>query len=82
MSDGLLFDVTDWRTWVWQGMPEFECEDRGPYHTLLVHFECEADIQDFERLIGQKVPRGAVKNSIWHPQMEIERYEDKRYVSD
>lgn len=39
----------------WQGMPEFEQETNGIFHTVKVHFETEQDLISFSRLINQTI---------------------------
>lgn len=74
-----LFDVgTSWEK-EWQGMPEFVQEDQRPWKTLYVHFENRHDMEDFARLIGQKLTQET--RSVWFPEAEIGTYADKRYVS-
>jgi hypothetical protein len=53
----------------WQGMPEFEQEDKLGIH-ITVHFETLADKGDFGRLIGQ--PLTDKTRSIWYPESERE----------
>lgn len=54
----------------WQGMPEFEQEDKTAPFTIQVHFFHEDDIQKFAELVGQTV---TVKSrSIFYPKRERE----------
>ena len=64
----------------WQGMPEFIQEDLEPWKTVYVHFECREDMEEFSKLVGQKV--GFNTRSIWFPEAEIGRYANKRYVDE
>lgn len=77
-----LFDAVDWRTGLWQGMPEFEQADKEPYHSIVFHFECEADVVALEVQLGYKLPRGQLKASAWYPEKKPERYADKRYIDE
>jgi hypothetical protein len=55
----------------WGGMPEFNQEDNfGAMKTVIVHFETEADIEDFSKLIDQKVTPKT--KSLFHPKREDE----------
>ena len=71
-------DVVDDPAGEWQGMPEFQHEDLTSRFKAHVHFRNEADLADFERLVGQKVPRD--RWAIWHPKAEIGHYADKEYA--
>jgi ParB-like chromosome segregation protein Spo0J len=62
----------------WEGMPEFDQPDAQSFRKVIVHFATQADVEDFERIIGQDL-KDKVK-SIWHPEAEIGRYADKRYA--
>ena len=62
----------------WQGMPEFDQQDKTPYQSLLVHFKSAEDREAFSKRVGQKITQKT--QSIWYLTAEIERYMDKRYV--
>jgi hypothetical protein len=51
----------------WEGMPEFENEDKSGIRAI-IHFDTEEDQQAFEKLVGQKIPRNT--KSIWYPAKE------------
>ncbi len=64
----------------WVGMPEFVQEAKKPYAQIIFRFSNEADLQEFSRLIGQKLTRKT--KSAWHPKMirgkdAIKRYENE-----
>lgn len=61
----------------WIGMPEFNHKNMAPCKQLIVNFERTEDIQEFARLLCQKVTE--TTRSIWFPEVSIERYSDKRY---
>lgn len=67
----------------WVGMPEYSSEDQMAAHRVIVNFKTTADIEAFEQLIGQTVPKH-VRNagSIWFPKVEREKFNDLGYVSD
>lgn len=50
---------------LWVGMPEFTQEKVEPYAKIIVRFDSEEDLQDFAKLIGQKLT--SKTKSIWHP---------------
>lgn len=49
----------------WGGMPEFKQEKQPCYSELIIRFETEKDLNDFAKLIGQKLTKKT--KSIWHP---------------
>lgn len=46
-------------------MPAYEHEDQSPYRSLKVHFQSQADLDDFSNRIGQEISHRA--KWIWHP---------------
>ena len=62
----------------WQGMPEFQQDDKTPFRTLQVHFFDAAGLERFAKLLGQPIS-GRTK-FLWFPAPEIETYADKRWV--
>lgn len=49
----------------WDDMPEFIQEKKEPYAMIRVRFETEDDLNDFAKLIDQKLT--SKTKSIWHP---------------
>ena len=49
----------------WVGMPEFKMEKQRPLSKITGRLETEEDLQEFAKLIGQKVTPKT--KSIWHP---------------
>jgi len=49
----------------WRNMPEFVQKNIKPYRTLIVRFESEEGVQEFAKLIEQKLTKNT--KSIWHP---------------
>lgn len=49
----------------WEGMPEFVQEEKEPFSKIIVRFETEKDLEDFAKVIGQKLT--SKTKSIWHP---------------
>lgn len=70
------------QTWqeLWEGMPEFIQEDQTSFKSIVVHFRSEEDFLGFMELVGQP-PTNVRQKSIWHPEAEIARFADKRWVS-
>lgn len=54
----------------WQGMPEFDQPENAPYHSVIVHFKTEADMEDFAKMIRQTVTENT--KYIYHPPQEKE----------
>jgi hypothetical protein len=61
----------------WQGMPEFNQEDKTAFQSVHIHFKTEDDRNTFAELIKQTITQKT--RSLWFPVIEIERYADKQY---
>ena len=77
-----LFDVKELNKWQteWQGMPEFIQEDKQPIQTIVVSFATNEDVQDFAKLIGQKLTYKT--KSIWFPAKSRDIVNNKKYVDE
>lgn len=64
----------------WQGMPEFDQRDKTAFRTLPVHFKDQAAVDAFAKLVGQPITDKT--RFLWFPEIEIERYADKRYAAE
>lgn len=64
----------------WQGMPEFNQPDATAHRQIIINFKDDEAVDEFAKLIGQEITPKA--RSIWHPEEEIARYADKRYVAE
>ena len=64
----------------WKEMPEFVMNDESPQRTLRVHFRNQDDVDEFAKLIGQKI--SPKTKSIWHPQAKNRIVSDKHYVDE
>lgn len=64
----------------WVGMPEFQQDDQSAAYRCIVNFASEEDMQAFERLVGQPIPRNT--KSIWHPKVERQNVRSLGYASD
>ena len=62
----------------WQGMPEFNQQDKSPAESILVHFKNKEDREAFSKIVGQKITKKT--QGIWHPEAEIGHYFDKEYT--
>lgn len=61
----------------WWGMPEFSHEDLAPYRQLIVSFANADELEEFSRIIEQKIT--ANTQSVWFRPQEIEVYATKSY---
>jgi hypothetical protein len=61
-----LFDTKepDWKK-EWKDMPEFIQDKQTPYSQIIFRFENEEDLQEFSKLIGQKLTNKT--KSAWFP---------------
>lgn len=64
----------------WQDMPEFIQEKQSPYSKIIVRFNNEEDLQEFAKLIGQKLTNKT--KSIWHPKLIRGINRNKRYKNE
>jgi hypothetical protein len=67
-----------WYEQEWQDMPDFSHKDLRPNSSLLVHFRCEQDRNEFANLVRQRITSGA--KYIWYPEIQIEQASDKLWV--
>jgi hypothetical protein len=63
----------------WDGMPEYDHEDKSG-RSIVLRFKDDEAVQQFAKAIGLKITEGV--RTIWYPEMEIETYIDKRYESE
>lgn len=61
----------------WQGMPEFAQTDKKAFRSLVVHFPDQAAVDAFTTLTEFRLT--SKTRFVWFPEIEIERYADKRY---
>jgi SAM-dependent methyltransferase len=64
----------------WRSMPEFAHEDQTGKYRVIIHLADDEALADLERLLGQRINRA--RWACWHPEAEIGRFADKRYVVD
>lgn len=77
-----LYGHGEWWEEHWRGMPEFDQRDLTPEHSIEVGFVSEKHLEEFEQKLGQRIPNYTKRTtSVWHPEAEIGRFADKRYVS-
>lgn len=75
----LFQDAPDWQK-EWEGMPEYVQGKQREYAKIIVRFRNEQDLQDFARLIGQKLNRNS--QCTWHPELRPDKSTVKKYVSE
>lgn len=74
-----LFEY-DWQK-EWVNMPEFKQKNsKKPYATIVFRFNSEKDLQDFSKLINQKLTNKT--KSAWHPQIERGLNANKIYTNE
>ena len=61
----------------WQGMPEYDNEDKTAQQQIIINFKSFDDVQKFSELMGQKITEKT--KSLWYPEAEIEHCMDKKY---
>jgi hypothetical protein len=49
----------------WKNMPEFVQQKQEPYSKLIIRFETQQDLEEFSKLINQKLTKKT--KSIWFP---------------
>lgn len=64
----------------WKNMPEFEQDDLSPQRTIYIHFRNEEDVQEFAKLIGQKITEK--KKYYWYPEKKPNKYSNRVYVDE
>lgn len=64
----------------WVGMPEFVQEKQRPFAKIIFRFETEKDLDEFSKLIGQKLTKKT--KSAWFPQLVRGINSNKRYVDE
>jgi len=64
----------------WIGMPEFVQEKQNPYAKIIFRFNNEKDLQEFSKLIGQKLTKKT--KSAWHPKLVRGINSMARYVDE
>jgi ParB-like chromosome segregation protein Spo0J len=61
----------------WQGMPEFDMENKIAFRSIIIHFKDQDAVDEFSRLIDQNIT--TKMRSLWHPRLETEKLVDKHY---
>lgn len=64
----------------WKNMPEFVQDKQEPFAKIIVRFNSQEDLDEFSKLIGQKLTPKT--KSIWHPQLVRGINSAKRYVDE
>ena len=62
----------------WKDMPEFVQEKQRPFRQLIIRFDTQEAYDDFARRIEQ--PLTEKTKSIWHPRLQRNVHETKRYI--
>lgn len=64
----------------WIDMPEFVQEKQEPYAKIIFRFDSEEALQEFAKLIGQKLTKKT--KSAWHPELVRGLNSSKRYKDE
>jgi ParB-like chromosome segregation protein Spo0J len=64
----------------WEGMPEFQHEDKTAHRTLHVHFKDAEAVAAFAELIGQKITENV--KYLWYPAEAAVPFETMRHVDE
>jgi hypothetical protein len=64
----------------WKNMPEFVQEKQDPYAKLIIRFATQEDLEEFSKLINQKLTNKT--KSIWHPELQKGIHSARRYVDE
>ena len=75
-----LFDIEHPIFEEWKNMPEFIQEKQEPYAKIIVRFETKENLEEFSKLIGQKLT--SKTKSIWHPELIKGIHSARRYVDE
>jgi hypothetical protein len=64
----------------WNGMPEYESQDKTAHRSIIVHFRCDEDVAEFvKRLdLGDLSP---LAKFTWFPYMERNDFASQAYVT-
>lgn len=73
----LIQPQKDWEK-EWKNMPEFIQKDLTSDSSIIVHFSCLKDREDFGKIINQKIT--SKTKSIWFPKIEFESVINKIYI--
>ncbi|HON83255.1 MAG TPA: hypothetical protein PLI22_03850 [Caldisericia bacterium] len=80
LGQQVLFDIKEWWEEEWIGMPEYVQTNLTPFRTLYIHFENQTDVDDFAKLVNQKIT--SKTKYIWYPELREIPARDKRYIDE
>jgi hypothetical protein len=71
----------------WEGMPEFESQDKTSHASIVVHFDSDEAVAEFLRVTGGTVAGGvAGSKTMWFPpqtgERTVGRFSDREYVTN
>jgi len=64
----------------WKGMPEYEQEDIQSWKQIVVHFDSQAALDSFAKLVDQ--PIGRRTRFMWYPQKDPMEFKYMRYADE
>lgn len=60
-----LHEFSSDEEWEWANMPDYNSNKGGGIQVLIVHFETQADVDEFAKLVDQKI--SSKTKAIWYP---------------
>lgn len=64
----------------WKDMPEYKMKQHKPFRTLKINFETEKDLEEFEKLLGQKIYPN--RENYWFPVWHESLYSNLIYIDE
>lgn len=64
----------------WNGMPDFDHQDKTAFQSVVLHFKDRDAVEAFAALVGQTITDKT--RFLWYPEIEIERYVNKEYTGE
>lgn len=64
----------------WKNMPEYKFTERKPMRTIKINIEKVEDLEEFEKLIGQKIY--PTRNTYWYPERHDSLFSNLVYVDE
>lgn len=67
-------DIDPLEEWNAGGMPEYEQEKKAPYKEVIVRFETQEAVEEFERRLEITLPPYEHRKNIWYPKKKIQSF--------
>lgn len=62
----------------WKNMPEYKFTERKPIRTIKINLEKIEDLEEFQKLIGQKIY--PTRNTYWYPERHDSLFSNLVYI--